>query len=149
MKIFKSRLSNLFPPHWKMCFLIWIQELKQMRNIKAVAFKEFIQVSRDRRTLMPLFMMPIMQLMIYGYGINTDVKHLPTYVYDQDRSYLSRRLINAFTQSDYFTVKTQATSLSQVYSALDKGLAQSALVIPPDFTANLVKKKTAQVQLLI
>src|ERR1700685_4564195 len=88
-----------------------------LRNIRAVALKEFIQVSRDRRTLMLLIMMPIMQMMIYGYGINTDVKHLPTYVYDQDRTYLSRRLINAFTQSDYFTVKTNATYLPQVYSA--------------------------------
>ena len=120
-----------------------------MRSIWAIAKKEFIQISRDRRTLTLLIIMPMMQLMIYGYGINTDVKHLPTYVYDQDRSYLSRRLINAFTQSDYFTVKIQATSLPQVYSALDKGLAQSVLVIPPDFAANLVKKKTAQVQLLI
>src|SRR5271157_385851 len=98
-----------------------------MRSIKAIAFKEVIQILRDRRTLTLLIIMPIMQLMIYGYGINTDVKHLPTYVYDQDRSYLSRRLINAFTQSDYFTVKVQATSLSEAYSALDKGLAQSAL----------------------
>ena len=120
-----------------------------MRSIKAIAYKEFIHVLRDRRTLALLIIMPLMQLMIYGYGINTDVKHLPTYVYDQDRSYLSRRLINAFTQSDYFTVNTQATSLAQVYKALDKGLAQSALVIPPDFTANLVKKKTTQVQLII
>src|SRR6202042_401698 len=64
-------------------------------------------------------------------------------------SYLSRRLINAFTQSDYFSVKANATSLSQVYKALDKGLAQSALIIPPDFSANLIKKKTAQVQLII
>jgi len=120
-----------------------------MRSIWAIAYKEFIHVLRDRRTLALLFIMPMMQLMIYGYGINTDVKHLPTYVYDQDRSYLSRRLINAFTQSDYFTVKTQAVNLQEVYTALDKGLAQSALVIPPDFAANLVKKKTAQVQLLI
>jgi len=120
-----------------------------MRNIRAVAFKEFIQISRDRRTLLLLFLMPMMQLMIYGYGINTDVKHLPTYVYDQDRTYLSRRLINAFTQSDYFTVKTQAISLAQVYSALDKGLAQSALIIPPNFTGDLLKKKNAQVQLII
>ena len=120
-----------------------------MRNIWAIAYKEFIQISRDRRTLVLLILMPMMQLMIYGYGINTDVKHLPTYVYDQDRSYLSRRLINAFTQSDYFTVKAQAVSLAQAYSALDRGLAQSVLVIPPDFAANLIKKKTAQVQLLI
>src|SRR5665213_1248860 len=134
-----------------MVLLPWQENKREgmLRNIWAVAYKEFIQVSRDRRTLMMLILMPMMQLMIYGYGINTDVKHLPTYVYDQDRSYLSRRMINAFTQSDYFSVKVQATSLSQVYSALDKGLAQSALIIPPDFTANLVKKKTAQVQMLI
>jgi len=120
-----------------------------MRSIWAITYKEFIHIARDRRTLVLLILMPMMQLMIYGYGINTDVKHLPTYVYDQDRSYLSRRLINAFTQSDYFTVKAQVTSLSQAYSALDRGFAQSALVIPPDFSANLIKKKTAQVQLLI
>ena len=120
-----------------------------MRSIWAIAYKEFIHVLRDRRTLSLLIIMPMMQLMIYGYGINTDVKHLPTYVYDQDRSYLSRRLISAFTQSDYFTVKKQASSLQQVYAALDKGLAQSVLVIPPDFAANIIKKKTAQVQLLI
>ncbi len=120
-----------------------------MRSIWAIAKKEFIQISRDRRTLTMLIVIPMMQLMIYGYGINTDVKHLPTYVYDQDRSYLSRRLVDSFTQSDYFTVKTRATSLAEVYSALDKGLAQSVLIIPPDFTANLLKKKRAQVQLII
>ena len=70
---------------------------RQMRSIWAIAYKEFIQIARDRRTLGMLIIMPMMQLMIYGYGINTDVKHLPTYVYDQDRSYLSRRLVNAFT----------------------------------------------------
>jgi len=120
-----------------------------MRSIWAIAYKEFIQISRDRRTLALLIIMPMMQLMIYGYGINTDVKHLPTYVYDQDRSYLSRRLINAFTQSDYFTVKFQVSSLKEADSALDRGFAQSVLVIPPDFAANLVKKKTTQIQLLI
>lgn len=120
-----------------------------MRNIRAIAFKEIIHILRDRRTLTLIILMPMMQLMIYGYGVNTDVKHLPTYVYDQDRTYLSRRLVDAFTQSDYFTVKAQATSLSQVYLALDRGLAKSALVIPPNFTGDLLKKKGAQVQLLI
>lgn len=120
-----------------------------MRNIRAIAYKEFIHVMRDRRTLTLLIVMPMMQLMIYGFGINTDVKHLPTYVYDQDRSYLSRRLVNAFTQSDYFTVTKHAASLPEVYAALDKGQAQSVLVIPPDFSENLVKKKIADLQLLI
>ena len=120
-----------------------------MRNIKAVAIKEFIQVMRDRRTLALLFMMPIMQLMIYGYGINTDVKHLPTYIYDQDRTYLSRRLVDSFTQSDYFLVKKQAASLDEAYKALDKGLAKSVLVIPPNFTGDLLKKKGSKVQMII
>jgi ABC-2 type transport system permease protein len=120
-----------------------------MRNIKAIAYKEFIHILRDKRTLMLIILMPIMQLMIYGYGINTDVKHLPTYVYDRDRAYLSRRLIDTFTQSGYFTVKTEAASLQQAYKALDRGEAQSVLVIPPNFTGDLLKKKGAQLQLII
>jgi len=120
-----------------------------MRNIWAIAYKEFIQVSRDRRTLTMLIVMPVMQLLIYGYGINTDVKHLATYVYDQDRTYLSRRLVESFTESEYFTVKKQAVSIQEVYKALDKGQAQSGLIIPPNFTGDLLKKKGAQVQLII
>ncbi len=120
-----------------------------MRNIWAIACKEFIHVIRDRRTLGLLILMPMMQLMIYGYGINTDVKHLPVYLYDQDKTYLSRRLVDAFTQSDYFAVKVQATSLQQAYKALDSGAAQSVLIIPPNFTGDLLKKKGAQVQMII
>jgi len=96
-----------------------------------------------------IILMPLLQVLIYGFGVNTDVKHLRTYVYDQDRTYLSRRLINAFTQSDYFAVTSQATSLKELHQGLDKGLAQIALIIPPHFTGDLLKKKGAQVQLLI
>ena len=120
-----------------------------MKTIKAIAYKEIIHILRDRRTLMLIILMPMMQLMIYGYGINTDVKHLSTYVYDQDRTYLSRRLINAFTQSQYFTVTLQANSLQEMYKALDKGSAKAALIIPPNFTGDLLKKKGAQMQMII
>jgi len=120
-----------------------------MRSILAIAHKEFIHVMRDRRTLVLLILMPMMQLMIYGYGINTDVKHLSTYVYDQDQTYLSRRLVDAFSESEYFDVKVKTTSLEQAYKALDKGLAQSVLIIPPHFTGDLLKKKGAQVQMII
>ncbi len=120
-----------------------------MKIIKAIAYKEIIHILRDRRTLMLIILMPMMQLMIYGYGINTDVKHLSTYVYDQDRTYLSRRLINAFTQSQYFTVTLQANSLQEMYKALDKGSAKAALIIPPNFTGDLLKKKGAQMQMII
>ncbi len=120
-----------------------------MRNIKAVAIKEVIHILRDRRTLMLVILMPLMQVMIYGFGINTDVKHLRTYVYDQDRTYLSRRLIAAFEHSDYFKVIEQTNDIRDVRYALDKGKAQTGLVIPPHFSADVLKHKTAQVQLLI
>lgn len=120
-----------------------------MRNIKAVAIKEIIHILRDRRTLMMVIFMPLMQVMIYGFGINTDVKHLRTYVYDQDRTYLSRRLVAAFEYSDYFTVVAQSNDLRSVRYAIDKGKAQTGLVIPPNFSVDVLKHKTAQVQLLI
>ncbi len=120
-----------------------------MRNIKAIAAKEVIHIIRDRRTLTMVVLMPILQVLIYGFGINTDVKHLRTYVYDQDRTYLSRRLISSFEQSDYFRVLERSNDKETLYNALDKGKAQAALVIPPQFTADTLKGKIAQVQLLI
>jgi ABC-2 type transport system permease protein len=120
-----------------------------MRNIKAVSIKEVIHILRDRRTLMMVIFMPLLQVLIYGFGINTDVKHLPTYVYDQDRTYLSRRLVAAFEHSDYFKVVKQSESLDSVRHALDKGKAQAGLVIPPNFTVNLLKNRTTELQLLI
>ena len=120
-----------------------------MRNIKAVAAKEVIHILRDRRTLALVILMPFMQVMIYGFGIDTDVKHLRTYVYDQDRTYLSRRLVAAFEQSAYFKIVQNAGDLQTLHRALDKGKAQAGLVIPPQFTADVLKGRTAQVQLLI
>jgi len=120
-----------------------------MRNIKAVSIKEVIHIMRDRRTLMMVIFMPLLQVLIYGFGINTDVKHLPTYVYDQDRTYLSRRLVAAFEHSDYFKVVKQVDNLDHVRNALDKGKAQAGLVIPPNFTVNLLKQRTTELQLLI
>jgi len=120
-----------------------------MPNIKAVAAKEVIHILRDRRTLALVILMPFMQVMIYGFGIDTDVKHLRTYVYDQDRTYLSRRLVAAFEQSAYFKIVQNAGDLQTLHRALDKGKAQAGLVIPPQFTADVLKGRTAQVQLLI
>lgn len=120
-----------------------------MRNIKAISIKEVIHIMRDRRTLMMVIFMPLMQVLIYGFGINTDVKHLSTYVYDQDRTYLSRRLIASFEHSDYFRVMNKSNDIHDVRQALDKGKAQVGLVIPPNFSADVLKRKTAELQMLI
>ncbi len=119
------------------------------RNIKAIIYKEMIHIMRDRKTLMMVILMPVLQVVIYGFGVNTDVRHLRTYIYDQDRTYLSRCLVDAFVQSDYFAVKKNVNSLQEVKDGLNKGLAQVAIVIPPNFTGDILKKKGAELQMLI
>lgn len=120
-----------------------------MKNIKAIAIKECLHILRDRRTLMLIIFMPFLQLMIYGYAVNMDVKHLATVVYDQDQSYLSRKLIDAFQQSAYFDVRQKVSSPQELYQALDRGKAKAGLLIPPQFTKDALSGQGAKLQLLI
>ncbi len=120
-----------------------------MTRIWAIARKESIHISRDKRTLFLIVLMPFIQLLTYGYAINMDVKHLPTAILDQDKTYLSRRLTQAFVQSNYFDLKKEANSFEEVQHALDKGDAKAGLVIPPDFTKNLLQGRGSNLQLLI
>ena len=120
-----------------------------MRNIKAIAIKEALHILRDRRTLMIIIIMPLIQLMIYGYAINMDVKHIATVVYDEDQTFLSRRLVDAFIQSSYFDIKQKVESTGALHHALDKGRVKAGLLIPPDFTRDLFAGRNAKLQLLI
>ena len=70
-----------------------------MRRLWAIIQKEFIQMRRDRLTLAMMVMLPIVQLLVFGFAINTDVKHLSTVVFDQSKSQESRELTAAFTAS--------------------------------------------------
>jgi ABC-2 type transport system permease protein len=120
-----------------------------LNNIKAIAIKEFIHIIRDRRMLMMIVLMPLIQLLIYGFAINTDVKHLATVVYDQDQTYLSRRLIVAFEQSAYFDVKDNVSTAQLLYRALDRGQVKAGLLIPSNFTKDVLSNRGVDVQLLI
>lgn len=120
-----------------------------MNNIRAVAIKEFIHILRDRRTLMVILFMPFMQLMLYGFAVNMDVKHLSTVVKDQDKTYLSRRLVDAMVQSAYFDVVKTVDSDQDMRHALDHGKAKVGLVIPASFTKDVLSGKGAHVQLLV
>ena len=120
-----------------------------MKNIWAIAVKEVLHILRDRRTLSMIVFMPFVQLMIYGYAVNTDVKHMSTVVYDEDRTYLSRRLIEAFRQSAYFDINQMVSSPQLLYKALDRGKAKAGLLIPPRFTGDLLSGRGAKLQLLI
>ena len=120
-----------------------------MNRIRAIARKEVLHVIRDRRTLTLIVLMPIMQLTIYGYAINTDVKHLATVLYDEDHTPLSRRLVQAFEQSAYFDFTQRVQSPEALRRAIDKGRAKAGLHIPTDFAKELLAGRIAPLQLLI
>ncbi len=120
-----------------------------MLRINAIIRKEVLHIRRDRRTLFLIVLMPLMQLIIYGYAIKMDVKHLATVLYDEDRTPLSRRLVAAFEQSAYFDIVQDVASSTALRHALDKGTAKTGLHIPPDFTKELLAGRSAPVQLLI
>jgi len=120
-----------------------------MRSIYAVMRKEFFHIIRDSRTLGLVIFMPLFQLIIYGFAINMDVKHMDTILYDEDQTYLSRRLVAAFEQSAYFDFIGSATRFDQVRRAIDRGNAKVGLHIPPDFTRDLLAGRFPELQLLI
>ncbi len=120
-----------------------------MQRIRAVLWKEVIHILRDPRTLMLIILMPAMQLTIYGYAINTDVKHIRTVLYDEDKTPLSRRLVESFQQSQYFDFDYQASSQSEVRRILDRGKAKAGLHIPPEFSENLLAGRTTPLQLVV
>jgi len=114
-----------------------------------IIWKEFVQISRDARTLAIVVLLPVMLLVIYGYAINLDVNHLRLAVYDQDNSYQSRDLIGAFSHGEYFDIVASVRSNRAVTEALDDGLAKAALVIPPTYARDLASNRVAEVQLLV
>ena len=111
--------------------------------------KEARQTFRDPRALRVIFAAPIIQLIVFGYAVTTDVKHTAMIVYDQDNTTLSRELVQAMTAADYFRVVRVASRPEQLASALDRGRAIVALEIPRDFERDLASGEPASVQLLV
>lgn len=120
-----------------------------LERIRALVIKEFIQVRRDPRTLAIIMVMPLMQLVLFGYAINTTVDHLPTVVADQTRDQRSRDFVRAAVNTGYFDVVGDVPDAGAARSAIDSGAAKVAFVIPPNFGANTLAGRTAQVQVLI
>ena len=108
-----------------------------LRRLLAVARKEVLQLSRDRRSLVLAFLLPLLLLVLFGYAISWDVREVPTAVWDQDRSAASRALLEAFWASGYFAPVATVADAEGLRAALDGGLAQVVLVVPVGFAADL------------
>jgi ABC-2 type transport system permease protein len=109
------------------------------RRFWAVAVKEFIQMRRDRLTFGMMVGIPLLQLILFGYAINMNPKHLPTAVFSADNSVFSRTLIWALRNSDYFSLVRVAESEAEIQSLLRLGQAQFVLHIPEDFSRKLLR----------
>lgn len=120
-----------------------------MRRLRALLIKEFIQMKRDRMTFGMMVVLPIIQLLVFSFAINTDVKHLPTVVFDQSLQQESRELLDSFTASGYFDVKNVAQNYQEVTEAIESGKSKVGIVIPPDFTENIKHGRSATVQVIV
>ena len=120
-----------------------------MIRLKALLVKEFLQMQRDKAVIFMMILIPVIQLLLFGFAINTDVKHLSTIVFDQCLQEESRDLLSSFTASGYFDVKEVANGYQQVNDAVDSGRAKVGVVIPPDFAENLKHGRTAAVQVIV
>ena len=115
----------------------------------AIIRKEFIHIIRDRRTLVIMFAIPIIELVLLGYSATTDIRRLNTAVFDGDRSMQSRQLIDAYRASDYFSISNYVQSEDELAQLLDNGQVRAGIIIPAGYTDNLASGKTAQVAFLI
>ena len=120
-----------------------------LRRLKPIIRKEFLQISRDTRTLGVLLVLPSFLVFLIGYALNFDVKHVPVAVFDQDHSQTSREFVRSFETSDYFVVKQNVESYREIELLLGEEKAHLALVIPPDFSQNLLAGRDAPMQIIV
>jgi ABC-2 type transport system permease protein len=118
------------------------------QRILAIIQKEFSQTLRDRTTLGIMLTMPLLQLILFGYAINTNVSHIPTVVADQSLDQASRAYLNDMVNSGYFNIIATASDQVGAIRAIDDGRAQVGIVIPPDFDKNILRGD-AQVLILV
>ncbi len=105
----------------------------------AIALKEFVQMRRDRLTFAMIVGIPILQLVLFGFAINTDPKALPTAVVDYDHSDLTRSIVQGLANTGYFAVTHAPQSEQEADALLARGDVQFALVFPPDFTRRVLR----------
>ena len=119
-----------------------------MRVLWRVIVKEFLQIRRDRKMIPVIFVAPVVQITVFGFAVNTDVRDVPTVLVDQDRSATSRDLVSRFERSGYFEVVGTEETAEAVDRWLVTSRAQMGLVIAPGFGAAVAAGRTASLQIV-
>ena len=119
-----------------------------LRRVIAVAHKEFRQLARDRMSLAFIVGIPAMQLVLFGYAINLDVRHVPTGVLDRSQSPLSRELVARLDASQTFRVEAQVTDEREALLRLESSELDAVVLIPPDFERRRARGRGAEISIL-
>jgi ABC-2 type transport system permease protein len=119
------------------------------KGLKAIALKEFIHVLREPSTIVFALLIPVIQLTIFGYALDTDVKHIPTAVLDQSNTSVSRQLIDKFAATQYFDIVEYVYSDQALRNEIVSGRVHVGIKIAPDFSKNLNRGTGSQVLVLI
>jgi len=118
-------------------------------RIKHMLIKEFIEVFRDPRMKAFIFVVPVMQLLVFSYAASTDVRHISTAVYDLDQSVTSRDLVSRFVKSGYFDVAEYIASDARERELLDRGKVQAVLHVTRGFEGDIRAGRPAPVQMIV
>ena len=120
-----------------------------MRGAFAVAHKELRQILRDRRTLLILLFIPVFFLLVFGYALNFDIRHVPLALQDDDRSAESRRLVSAFVNSGYFDLVATLRVDAELNGLMDRGRVRAAIHIPRGYSRDLQRGEPAEIEIVI
>jgi ABC-2 type transport system permease protein len=116
-----------------------------LRRILAILTKEFIQMRRDRLTFGMMIMVPVMQLTLFGFAINSDPRHLPTLLYLEDDSSVVRSLTMGLENSTYFDITGRTTSADEATAKLQSGDVAFVITVPAGFTRDFLRGDRPQV----
>jgi drug efflux transport system permease protein len=123
--------------------------VSSLRKILAVGLKEVRQIGRDPMSLLMLVGLPAFMLVLYGYALNFDVRHVALAVQDRDLSSESRDLVATFVNSTFFDIAVTPDAGADLERLTERRVAKAVLVIPEGFASDLVEGRTATVQLLL
>jgi len=120
-----------------------------LERLKQILIKEFIQIFRDPRARGIVFVMPIFQMVIFGYAVTTDVKHVATGVYDLDNSVASREVVARFVHSGYFDITAHVSQEEQVQKLVDHGTVQAVIRLNKGFEESVKSGRKGIIQLIV
>ncbi len=120
-----------------------------MMSFKQIIFKEFIHISRDRQTLVIILLIPVLMLMLFGYAITLEMRNIPTWVVDQNRTPVSRQLINQIGANGFFHIRSVSYFTPDVNTLFQQRTVKCIIIIPYDYAQSLQDKPKVVVQVLI